>query len=208
MLFKFSNRIDNLGFKKMISFVIGVTLLIITPGPGVLSVAGTGSSFGFQTGFRYIVGLFLGNNLVSLLVITGLAPMILSYPFARSIMILLSAAFLLYLAYKIAAFGLELAFIKTKLRPGTIAGIVFQLVNPKAYAVNTAIFSGFALTADSFLYEVVIKLLIYNLIWLPILSHLQNNLTKVKASACARWSSALGTKYSIYSTHNALRFIE
>ena len=152
----------------MISFAVAVTLLIITPGPGVLSVAGIGSAFGIKKGARYICGLCLGNNLVSALVITGVSPIILSYPFARTVLTILSAAFFLYLAYKIATSGVELTFIKTKTAPGIVAGIIFQLVNPKAYAVNTAIFAGFVVEASNFLSEIATKIVIFNLIWIPI----------------------------------------
>ena len=44
--------------------------------------------------------------------------------------------------------------------------MALQLINPKAYAVNTTLFSGFAFYPDSFLLETSIKLLIANAIWI------------------------------------------
>ena len=44
----------------MISFGLAVFLLIITPGPGVLSTAGVGAAFGWHRGLFYIAGLCLG----------------------------------------------------------------------------------------------------------------------------------------------------
>mgnify|MGYP001824687630 FL=1 len=55
----------------MISFVLAVLFLLITPGPGVLSLAGVGAAYGYRAGARYMVGLFLGTNLVCLMVITA-----------------------------------------------------------------------------------------------------------------------------------------
>ena len=57
----------------MLTFALAVFFLIITPGPGVLSVAGVGSSFGSGPGARYIAGLFVGTNLVALAVVSGMA---------------------------------------------------------------------------------------------------------------------------------------
>ena len=69
----------------MIIFAFGVFFLIITPGPGVLSTAGVGTAYGFRSGIRYVFGLFLGTNIVALLVISGLASVIFSYPIVRII---------------------------------------------------------------------------------------------------------------------------
>jgi threonine/homoserine/homoserine lactone efflux protein len=52
--------------------------------------------------------------------------------------------------------------------PGVLSGILFQVINPKAYAVNTAFFSGFAFWLSSLTTETLIKLAIMNTIWIPI----------------------------------------
>jgi len=43
---------------------------------------------------------------------------------------------------------------------------MLQLINPKAYAVNTTLFSGFAFRPDSFLLETTLKLIILNCLWI------------------------------------------
>jgi len=63
----------------MLTFSIAVFMLLITPGPGVLSTAGVGAAFGFSAGLRYVFGLFLGTNLVALAVISLVAHS-LTYP--------------------------------------------------------------------------------------------------------------------------------
>ena len=67
----------------MITFALAVFFLIITPGPGVLSLAGVGAAFGFQNGGRYLLGLFIGTNIVCLGVISGLAAAMLAVPGVR-----------------------------------------------------------------------------------------------------------------------------
>jgi threonine/homoserine/homoserine lactone efflux protein len=49
----------------MIAFVRAVFLLIITPGPGVLSTAGVGAAFSWRQGLFYVAGLCVGTNTVS-----------------------------------------------------------------------------------------------------------------------------------------------
>lgn len=152
----------------MINFSLAVFFLIITPGPGVLSVAGVGSAYDYKTGFRYILGLFVGTNLVALAVVSGLAAILLASSVLRAVLMFLSTFYLLFLAYKIATAGSEVSFSKSKTKPGLIAGILLQLINPKAYAVNTAMYTGFLIYPDSFALEVSVKFLIMNLIWFPI----------------------------------------
>ncbi|MGC9371262.1 MAG: LysE family translocator [Paracoccaceae bacterium] len=152
----------------MLSFAAAVFLLIITPGPGVLSTAGVGSAYGFRFGLRYVLGLFIGTNLVSLAVISGLAAIVLGIPAVRTVLLVASAAYLLYLAGRIAFAGSRIAFIEAKTAPGATAGILLQLINPKAYAVNTTLFTGFAFYPDSLAVETAVKLLILNAIWIPI----------------------------------------
>ena len=152
----------------MLSFASAVFLLIITPGPGVLSTAGVGSAFGYKPGLRYLIGLFIGTNLVAFAVISGLAGIMLSMPLLRNVLLIASALYLGYMAFKIATAGSRIAFIETDTAPGILNGIALQAINPKAYAVNTTFFSGFAYAIDSPVFETVTKLLIINAIWIPI----------------------------------------
>ncbi|NNE79523.1 MAG: LysE family translocator [Silicimonas sp.] len=152
----------------MISFVLAVLFLLITPGPGVLSLAGVGAAYGYRAGARYLVGLFLGTNLVCLMVITGLAALMLAEPRIRIVLTLASAAYLLWLASRIALAGTRLAFIERPTAPGIRDGILLQIINPKAYVVNTTLFSGFAFLAARPAVEMAIKLLVLNAMWVSI----------------------------------------
>jgi threonine/homoserine/homoserine lactone efflux protein len=115
-----------------------------------------------------VLGLFIGNNIVVLAVVSGLAALVLASPAIRTVLFILSTAYLLYLALRIAFAGSRVAFIEAQGEPGVMAGILLQPINPKAYAVNTALFTGFAIYPDAFAAEVAWKLLIMNVIWVPI----------------------------------------
>ena len=55
----------------MITYIIISFLMMVTPGPGVLSLAGVGAGFGWKVGMMYLIGLFFGTNGVALLVVLG-----------------------------------------------------------------------------------------------------------------------------------------
>lgn len=152
----------------MLTFAAAVFFLIVTPGPGVLSTAGVGAAYGFRFGLRYIAGLFVGTNLVALAVITGIAAAVLSQPIIRDVLMVLSFGYLIYLAARIAFAGSHIAFIDAQGAPGIGAGLLLQAINPKAYAVNTALFTGFAFFPHSLTTETLTKLVIVNTIWIPI----------------------------------------
>jgi threonine/homoserine/homoserine lactone efflux protein len=149
-------------------FLTAVFFLLITPGPGVLSTAGVGSAFGAKAGYRYVFGLFLGTNLVALAVVTGLAGLVLAQPGLRTLLMYASALYLFYLAAKIAFAGSNIAFIESVRAPGIIDAILLQAINPKAYVVNTALFTGFKFANSSLLNETLWKFFLINLIWIPI----------------------------------------
>lgn len=152
----------------MLAFIAAVFFLFITPGPGVLSLAGVGAAYGYRNAARYFTGLWIGTNLVSIAVISGVAAIMLANPPVRTVFLFASIGYLLYLAFRIAFSGNKIAFIKAPEAPGVTSGILLQAINPKAYAVNTTFFSGFAFWPESIAVETAIKLVIMNAIWIPI----------------------------------------
>jgi len=150
----------------MVAFAIVSFLMFLTPGPGVLSLAGVGAAFGWRQGFLYMSGLFVGHVIVSLAVITGLATIILEEPVVRTILLFCSVSYLGYMAFHIALAGSKIAFIEMLKAPGFVAGMSLQFINPKAYAVHTTFFTGFAFYPDSFAVEMSLKLVIMNTIWI------------------------------------------
>ena len=152
----------------MLIFVAAAILLIITPGPGVLSLAGVGSAFGFRAGLKYFIGLFVGNNLVGLFVISGVGALVLADPVTRTVLLVLSSIYLIYLASTIALSGSNIGFKGYTHKPGIKSGVLLQIINPKAYVVNSTMYSGFLLFENAYLLEVIIKVLIVNTIWIPV----------------------------------------
>ena len=111
-----------------------------------------------------MLGIMLGANIVMLAVMSGLAAVLLSALGLRLLLLAGSTVFLFYLAARIAFAGTRIAFIEARYPPGVLSAVVLQVLNPKAYAVNTALFTGFSFAPDSLWFEIA-KLLIANLIW-------------------------------------------
>ena len=153
----------------MLTFAAAVFFLIVTPGPGVLTTAGVGSGFGWRAGLRFLGGLFVGTNAVALIVISGLWAVVLAMPVVRTVLAVASLAYFVWLAAKIAlAGGGRVAFIEADRAPGFVNGVALQFINPKAYAVNTFLFTDFPFYPESLWVEAALKLLVINVIWIPI----------------------------------------
>ena len=152
----------------MLTFAAAVFFLIITPGPGVMTTAGFGAAYGFRSSLRYVLGLFIGTNIVMLSVMTGLAAIILSVPWLRLVLLIASVGYLLHLAARIAFAGAQISFMPVKTAPGVLGGVMLQAINPKAYAVNSSLILGFNYAPGSFAFEMITKALIINTIWIPI----------------------------------------
>ena len=156
------------GWVPTLSFAAAIFFLLITPGPGVLTTAGVGSGFGWRAGLRFLTGLFLGTNLTAVLVVSGLAAIVLTAPWLRTVLVWTSVAYFVYLAGKIAFAGAKVGFIEAERAPGIVNGVLLQLINPKAYAVNNIIFSGYAFWPESLTVEIALKFAIVNAIWIPV----------------------------------------
>ena len=152
----------------MLAFTIAIFLMIITPGPGVLSLAATGSGFGWKTGTLYLVGLFIGTNTVLVLVVTGFKGFLFEIPWVEPVFLIISLSYLTWIAWRIATAGNEIKFKQSKKKPTFFEAIFLQVINPKAYLVNGILFTGFPLQGFNLQQEILIKTLIINFVWVPV----------------------------------------
>ena len=152
----------------MLTFTIAIFLMIITPGPGVLSLAATGSGFGWKAGILYLAGLFIGTNTVLVFVVTGFKGFLFEIPWVEPAFLIISLSYLTWIAWRIATAGNEIKFKKSKNEPTFFEAIFLQIINPKAYLVNGILFAGFPLKSFSLQQEILIKALIINLVWIPV----------------------------------------
>lgn len=127
-------------FEILIALAAFAMITSITPGPNNLMVMASGANFGIRRTFPHMAGVLLGFNFMIWMVGAGLIGVLEALPASFLVLKTLSAAFLLYLAWKIAnaaAPGDD---------PETVAGkpftflqaAAFQWVNPKAWALSLA----------------------------------------------------------------------
>ena len=152
----------------MVAFALAVFFMIATPGPAVLALAGVGAAFSFKDGLRFLVGLTIGYLLVWAFVITGLASVVFSVSYMRTIFLVISSGYLIYLSFKIMMKGSKIAFIRPENLPNFMDGIILQLVNPKAYAFHSILLSGFVIYPNDIILETICKFIVMNAIWIPL----------------------------------------
>lgn len=179
-------------------FLTAVFFLLITPGPGVLSTAGVGAAFGSRAGYRYVLGLCIGTNMVAIAVVTGLAGIVLAQPALRTFLLYASVLYLCYLAFRIAFAGSRIAFIESSKAPGIADALALQAINPKAYVVNTTLFTGFEFAGMSLWQETAWKFLLINLIWIPIhIAWLAAGIGLQKLNLPAKWQRVINVMMAL-----------
>ncbi|WP_172332555.1 LysE family translocator [Mangrovicoccus sp. HB161399] len=107
----------------------------VTPGPNNLMLLASGANFGFRRTIPHMLGITGGMALMALLVGLGVMALFEAVPALAGMLKILSAAYLLWLAAKIATAAPPEARSAGG-RPMTlIAAAAFQWVNPKAWAI-------------------------------------------------------------------------
>jgi threonine/homoserine/homoserine lactone efflux protein len=152
----------------MLEYALAVFFLIVTPGPGVLSTAGVGSAFGARAGFAYVSGLFVGNFGGALAVVSGLAAAALAVPWLRIVLMWGSTAYLLYLAAKIAFRRRADRIHPPRAGAGLLERGGAAADQSEGLCGQHRAVLGLRLHAGAPGWEVAIKLVILNAIWIPI----------------------------------------
>ena len=152
----------------MITYIVISFLMMVTPGPGVLSLAGVGAGFGWKVGMMYLIGLFFGTNGVALLVVLGFKQFLFEIDGVEITFLLLSLSYLSFLSWRIATSDNKTGFKQSLKAPRLYEGIFLQFVNPKAYVVQGHLFVVLSLGMASYSNEIIVKFIIVNSIWIPI----------------------------------------
>ncbi|WP_241652129.1 LysE family translocator [Pseudoalteromonas phenolica] len=126
------------------TLALTTALLLGSPGPAPLALAGVGASFGFKQGLGFLAGILLGLLVAISLVALGLGSLFEQFPTVKLIYQGIATAYLIYVAYKIASntSGIEQ---RAGAAPSFKDGFILNLINPKAYA---AFFSYFCKLYD------------------------------------------------------------
>lgn len=123
--------------EQAVAFLLFAVVAAITPGPSNVMLTAAGASAGVLRGLPCLLGVTAGMGSMMFLVPLGLGSLVLSVPWALTVLRWGGAGFLLWLAWRIATSAGKAA--PGSARPvGFAEAAVFQWVNPKSWLVTVS----------------------------------------------------------------------
>ena len=133
--------------ENLIGFVFAGLALTGSPGPATLSIAAAAAAFGARRSVAFTTGIVVGVTIVMVITASGVTGLVLALPGAAPVVATLAAAYMIYLAVRIATAPPLTEDAGDGNAPSLMGGVFLALANPKAYAAMAALFSGFVLIA-------------------------------------------------------------
>ncbi|MBQ4860560.1 LysE family translocator [Pseudoalteromonas sp. MMG013] len=192
--------------ESIISLVLTTALLLGSPGPAPLALAGVGASFGFKRGMGFLSGILCGLLVVIIAVACGLGTLFMAYPTARLFCQTVGIAYLCYVAYKIASAQGGISGLHGP-APSFKDGFILNLINPKAYAAFLAIFANNILVLEDPFVSVIatgvvcfVVAVIVDGLWMAIGGSLRPFFSKPVQAKWLRWTFSAALLASIIIT--------
>ncbi len=120
--------------EQAVAFVVFAVVAAGTPGPSNFLLTATGAQVGVLRGLGCLFGVSVGMGVMMFVMAFGLGSAVLANPVVLRVLNWIGAAFLLWLAWKIATAGPSDAAAGRK-RVGFIGAAAFQWINPKSWLV-------------------------------------------------------------------------
>ena len=120
-----------------------------SPGPATISLTAAGSAYGVRRSLAYLIGVISGTTIVIVAVGTGVTATLLAVPAMRPVLIVISAAYILRLAYKVATAPPLAAQSATSAAPSLAGGTLLGIANPKAWVAIAATFASTNLSSSA-----------------------------------------------------------
>jgi threonine/homoserine/homoserine lactone efflux protein len=137
-----------------------------TPGPNNMMLMSSGVNFGFRRTLPHLLGVVLGFSLMIVLMGAGLDAIFTRFPHLMSFMRWAGAAYMLWLAWRIANSG-PIRQGEERGRPlGFVGAAAFQWINPKAWAIAISALTAYSVN-DDYAISVVTVALGYLAIGIP-----------------------------------------
>lgn len=122
-------------FISMAAFALAAS---ISPGPVNLVGLASGMQYGFRAGMRHVTGATAGFTVLLIMTGFGVDALLHYLPSLIGTIKWAGAAFLLYMAYKLAIGDGRLATAKSTRGPSMYSGAAMQWLNPKAWLASLA----------------------------------------------------------------------
>jgi threonine/homoserine/homoserine lactone efflux protein len=151
----------------LLAFALFAFVTSITPGPNNTMLLASGVNFGFNRTVPHILGVSCGFFVLVAAVGLGLGALFRSYPLLYGVLRYAGAAYLMYLAWKIATSGPMSDQAVSEARPlGFWGAAAFQWVNPKAWVMAVGAISAYT-PLESYFTNVWIIAAVFALINMP-----------------------------------------
>ncbi|ESP92365.1 LysE family translocator [Pseudoalteromonas luteoviolacea] len=138
----------------------------ITPGPNNLILLSSGLKFGARRCISLLLGINLGFTAMILLVGAGIGELFTRFVMLHEVLKWLSAAYILYLAFKVAsATPFEFESHSTGQPMTFFEAVMFQWINPKAWSMSLSAITIY--TPSTHFSSVVLVAVVFSLINLP-----------------------------------------
>jgi threonine/homoserine/homoserine lactone efflux protein len=138
----------------------------ITPGPNNLMLMSSGANFGLRRTVPHALGVGIGFTLMIVLVGVGLMGLFDLFPILNTVLKVVSVAYLLWLAWKIANAAAPDTAGSASGKPMTfVQAMLFQWVNPKAWSMALTAIALYA--PDRNLAAVLLVAVVFGIINLP-----------------------------------------
>lgn len=159
-----------LSLDLLLGFALFALVTSITPGPNNTMLLASGVNFGFNRTIPHMLGITCGFFVLVVAVGFGLGAVFQTYPLLYSVLRYVGAAYLLYLAWKIAHSGPVSDSEKGESKPITYLGAAaFQWVNPKAWIMAIGAISTYT-PLQGYFTNVIVIAAVFALINLPSVS--------------------------------------
>ena len=112
-----------------------------SPGPATISLVAVGSAYGVRRSLPYLAGIIAGTTVVLLAVAAEITAALLAIPAIASVLIGISAAYILWLAYRIATAPPLSERAVASDAPSLLGGALLGVANPKAWVAIAAVFA-------------------------------------------------------------------
>ena len=183
-------------YYSILTLLLASVVIMGSPGPSTISATAMGAAYGFRRSLAYVSGLIAGTVAVLLAVAAGVVAILLSVPHGALLLTVVSAVYILYLAFKIAT-APPLSRRDDVAAPAFSGGFLLAVANPKAYLAIAAVFATVSLFQDRRLLDATVKIALLtamivaiHMVWLLVGASLSRFLRDPKISRIVNISLA------------------
>jgi len=143
----------------LVAISIFAFVMSVTPGPNNIMLLSSGAQFGYQKTLPHILGILIGVASLLASVLLGFGVIFERYPQLYDLLKVVGTIYLFWLAWKITTASTDEKPLihqqkssKQDNKPmSLINALLFQFVNPKAWAMTIGSISSFTLAGDAYI---------------------------------------------------------